>query len=82
VPTAFTHAVVLASSRQNIEDRAAVFEHGDSLVFLVAAGAGGMAGGAAAADAVVLGVTTALADKLFGIEDGRGPTRTTSALWW
>ena len=47
------HARALASSRRASEDRAEVLEQGDHLVIVVADGAGGLRGGAAASDTLV-----------------------------
>lgn len=62
------HARALASGRRDPEDRAEAFERGDVLVVVVADGAGGMRGGATAADALVLAVGSAVADDAFDIE--------------
>jgi hypothetical protein len=64
------YACLLASGRKKTEDRAVVIERGDSLVIVVADGAGGTIGGAAASDALVGGVGAALADNTFDAEDG------------
>jgi serine/threonine protein phosphatase PrpC len=53
MPSPYLHWRKLASGRQNSEDRAEVFEHGDDLVVVVADGAGGVSGGALASAAVV-----------------------------
>lgn len=67
-PTSRTHARALASSRRRSEDRAEVFGRGDTLVVVVADVAGGMRGGATAADALVLAVSSAAADGAFDVE--------------
>lgn len=59
MPRAFEHAVVLAGSRANGEDRAAVVERDGEVVIVVADGAGGLGRGGAAADAVVAAVREA-----------------------
>jgi serine/threonine protein phosphatase PrpC len=51
--SSFVHARALASDRRNSEDRAEAFERGDTLVVVVADGAGGIRGGALASDALV-----------------------------
>ena len=56
----FEHAVAIESYRPVGQDRAAVFHAGDALVVVVADGAGGIAGGAEAADAVVAAVQEAV----------------------
>jgi hypothetical protein len=61
------YAKLLASSRRNNEDRAEVFEHGDVLVVVVADGVGGMGGGAAASDAVLVAVRAALSKPAFDV---------------
>lgn len=58
----YTYASLLASNRKNNEDRAEVFERGDALVVVVADGAGGLRGGAAASDAVVSAVASTILD--------------------
>lgn len=56
----FEHAVAVESYRPVGQDRADVFHVGDALVVVVADGAGGIAGGAEAADAVVAAVREAV----------------------
>src|ERR1700722_5430130 len=63
------HARLLASSRPNPEDRAEVFER---LVVVVADGAGGLRGGAAASEALVVAARAAGQDGSF---DGHAPPR-------
>jgi serine/threonine protein phosphatase PrpC len=53
MPSPYIYFRKLASGRQSSEDRAEVFERGDDLVIVVADGAGGMSGGAAASAALV-----------------------------
>jgi serine/threonine protein phosphatase PrpC len=53
MPVRQAHARVVASGRRRSEDRAEVFDRDDGLVVVVADGAGGMAGGALASDALV-----------------------------
>lgn len=69
VSSHFTYARARASSRRHSEDRAEVFERDDVVVFVVADGAGGIRGGAAAADALVMAVRSAVADNAFGLDD-------------
>lgn len=69
VPAVFIHARALASSRRHSEDRAEVFERDDAVVVVVADGAGGLRGGATAADAFVLAVSSAVADDAFDVEN-------------
>ena len=69
VSTLYRHARVLASSRQNTEDRVLVVERGDALVAVVADGAGGVRGGAAASDTVISAVASAVASDGFDITD-------------
>ncbi len=49
----FSFATATASAGTRCEDRAALFEHDDTLIVVVADGAGGVTGGGAASDAVV-----------------------------
>ena len=74
MPTRYNHAHLLAPSRQNNEDedRVQVFERGEELVVVVADGAGGLAGGASAADAVVEAVRAAFDDDGFDISSAAG----------
>jgi serine/threonine protein phosphatase PrpC len=60
VAASYEHASVIASSRKKGDDRALVIEHGGALVAVIADGAGGLTGGAGAADAVVEAVRAAL----------------------
>ena len=69
--TAHEHARVLASSRLSSEDRAGVFERARDLVIVVADGAGGLRGGAAASDALVDAVRLAAHDESFDVYDAR-----------
>jgi serine/threonine protein phosphatase PrpC len=57
------HAIVLASSRRASEDRALVFDAGERTVIVVADGAGGIAGGAHASDAVIAAVKSVIDDQ-------------------
>ncbi len=59
---AFGTATAAAGTRS--EDRAAVFEHDDTLIVVVADGAGGVAGGGAASDAVVDAVRARISARL------------------
>jgi len=68
---AHLHARLLASSRRSSEDLAAVFERGDDLVIVVADGAGGLRGGAAAGDTLVEVVRGMLADRAIDVHDAR-----------
>lgn len=56
VEASFASEIRFASSRRATEDRAAVFEVAGALVVVVADGAGGIAGGAVASDALVSAV--------------------------
>jgi serine/threonine protein phosphatase PrpC len=67
----FEHATALASQRPASEDRADVIALGDSLVIVVADGAGGMRGGAMASDALVTAVQTRAAKPAFDPYDLR-----------
>ena len=62
VPAPFNYATLTAGSGKRNDDRVAVFEHGNALVVVVADGAGGMAGGSNAADAVVGAARSAVGD--------------------
>lgn len=53
MPAGYVHSRALASPRGNSEDRVEVFERDDTLVVVVADGAGGVRGGALASDALV-----------------------------
>ena len=68
--TNFTVATAEASFRAATEDRLAVIEHDGGLVVVVADGAGGLSGGAGAAEMGVDGVTKAV---LAGDVGTRGP---------
>jgi serine/threonine protein phosphatase PrpC len=57
--------VSATGSNGRSEDRAVVFEHGDAFIVVVADGAGGVRGGAAAADAVVSAVHAILSAEAF-----------------
>ncbi len=67
----YKYARLLASSRknQNNEDRVHVRERDDDLVVVVADGAGGLAGGTTAADAVVEAVRVAVDDSEIDVYD-------------
>jgi serine/threonine protein phosphatase PrpC len=54
-----------ASSRTHSEDRAEVFEYEDVLIVVVADGAGGLTGGAAASDALVNAVRARIGEQPF-----------------
>ena len=62
------HHVATASSRRNSEDRVLVIERRGSLVVVLADGAGGMRGGAAASDAFVHAVRKAAEDDAFDVD--------------
>jgi serine/threonine protein phosphatase PrpC len=64
----FVHARALASGRPHSEDRAEV-ERGEDLVVVVADGAGGLRGGAAASDALVEAVRGAVHNGSFEVND-------------
>ena len=72
MPVRYVYARALASSRQSSEDRAEVFERGDELVVVVADGAGGLRGGAAASDALVEAARAAVLDASFELFDVEG----------
>jgi serine/threonine protein phosphatase PrpC len=67
----FTHVRMRASSRAKSEDAVEVLEHGETLVVLVADGAGGIRGGGKASEALVVAVRAALKDPTFAVEDAR-----------
>jgi serine/threonine protein phosphatase PrpC len=69
--TRFIPAKALASSRQESEDRAEVFEIGDVVVVALADGAGGVRGGAAASDALINAVRCRMAEATFDAHDLR-----------
>jgi serine/threonine protein phosphatase PrpC len=71
VTSRYKYARLLASSRknQNNEDRVHVRERDDDLVVVVADGAGGLAGGTTAADAVVEAVRVAVDDSEIDVYD-------------
>jgi serine/threonine protein phosphatase PrpC len=69
MPPAYHYSRVLASGRCGSEDRAEVFERGDDLVIVVADGAGGMLGGAAASEALVDAVRARLLDCALDLRD-------------
>src|SRR5260370_19613876 len=60
-----------ASNRLKSEDAAEVFERGDTLVVVLADGAGGIRGGAAASGALVAAVRAAVDDRAFPVDDAR-----------
>jgi serine/threonine protein phosphatase PrpC len=70
--TRFVFATSAASARTRSEDRAEVFEHDDSVIVVVADGAGGVAGGAVASDAVVDAVRARIAKRPFDAYSVRG----------
>lgn len=72
VTSPYDYASLLTSSRKNNEDRVQVVERNDALVVLVADGAGGLAGGATAADGVVEAVGSAVDDDGFDINSASG----------
>jgi serine/threonine protein phosphatase PrpC len=69
MPSRFIHWRALASGRQSSEDRAEVFEREDSLVVVVADGAGGMRGGARASAALVETVQAVAHDAAQDVHD-------------
>jgi serine/threonine protein phosphatase PrpC len=69
MPSPYIHWRTLASGRQSSEDRAEVFERGDDLVIVVADGAGGMRGGAAASAALVDTVRAVAEDPTLDVYD-------------
>ena len=72
---AFVHAQAAASSRAASEDRTFVRARGDTLVVLVADGAGGMAGGGTASDAIVDAVRAQAEDETLDRFDLRAWSR-------
>ncbi|HVH42671.1 MAG TPA: protein phosphatase 2C domain-containing protein [Labilithrix sp.] len=69
--TSFVFATSAASSRARSEDRAEVFAYEDSLIVVVADGAGGVAGGAVASDALVDAVRARIGERPFDPYDIR-----------
>lgn len=67
----FARAMAAGSARARSEDRAEVFEHDDTLVVVVADGAGGLVGGTAASQAVVEAVRARIAERPFDPYDLR-----------
>jgi serine/threonine protein phosphatase PrpC len=65
----FSFVRALASNRPKSEDAAEVFERGETLILVLADGAGGMRGGAMASGALVAAVRAAVADPVFAVED-------------
>ena len=65
----FSFVRALASNRHKSEDAAEVFERGETLIVVLADGAGGMRGGATASGALVAAVRAAVADPVFAVED-------------
>jgi PPM family protein phosphatase len=64
----FQHVRVFGSNRTQTEDAAEVFDHGDSVVVVVADGVGGIHGGATASRALVAAVRSAdAASALFNV---------------
>jgi hypothetical protein len=61
----FVFTTRAASSRTHSEDRAEVIEHEDVLIVVVADGAGGVAGGAVASDAVLDAARARVAESPF-----------------
>lgn len=61
----FASSTRAASNRMGSEDRAEVFEHEDTLIILVADGAGGVTGGAVASDTVIDAVRARVAERPF-----------------
>ena len=61
----FTFAAASAPAGPRSEDRAEVFEHDDTLIVVVADGAGGLAGGAVASDALVQAVRSRITERPF-----------------
>jgi serine/threonine protein phosphatase PrpC len=65
------HARLFASSRRKSEDRAEVFERGADVVVVIADGAGGLAGGAAASGALVEDVRSKVEDRALDVHDAQ-----------
>jgi len=65
----FRYVRMFASNRQKSEDAAEVFERGETLIVVLADGAGGIRGGATASGALVAAVRTAVDDPSFAVED-------------
>lgn len=70
--SAFRFTTRAASGRTASEDRAEVFAHEGTRIVVVADGAGGVAGGAVASDAVVAAVRARVAEHPFDPYDMRG----------
>ncbi len=66
---AFSIQARAGSPQVESEDRAEVFEHGDTLIIVVADGAGGVRGGKLASAAVVDGVRASIAHREFDAYD-------------
>src|ERR1019366_9646878 len=64
----FSFVRALASNRHKSEDAAEVFERGETLILVLADGAGGMRGGAMASGALVAAVRAAVDDPAFAVE--------------
>ncbi|MBS2018005.1 MAG: hypothetical protein JST00_34330 [Deltaproteobacteria bacterium] len=67
----FVFAKAAAPAGHRSEDRAEAFEHGDTLIVVVADGAGGLAGGAVASDAIIHAVRARIAQRPFDPYDVR-----------
>jgi serine/threonine protein phosphatase PrpC len=65
----FSYVRVLASNHQKSEDAAEVFERGETLIVVLADGAGGIRGGATASGALVAAVRTAVDNPAFAVDD-------------
>ncbi|MGH7439368.1 MAG: hypothetical protein ACRENE_27080, partial [Polyangiaceae bacterium] len=67
----YRHVRVFGSNRSKSEDAAEAFERDDTLVIVLADGAGGIRGGATASAALVAVVRSAVADMSFTLHDAQ-----------
>jgi len=69
--TAYRYVRVFGSNREQTEDAAEVFEHGDTVVVVLADGVGGIHGGVTASRALVAAVKSAMSDAAHRLGDVR-----------
>jgi serine/threonine protein phosphatase PrpC len=67
----FRHVLAFASNRTRTEDAAAVFDRDDTMVVVVADGAGGIRGGATASSALVAAVKGTVTERRLALSDAR-----------
>jgi serine/threonine protein phosphatase PrpC len=67
----FRHVLAFASNRVRTEDAAEVFDRGDTVVVVVADGAGGIRGGATASSALVAAVKGTVSEPRLALTDKR-----------